>query len=155
MNVALLKKDARQTWSQPESTTVATSITESVAFKPVHSEPPWIEPTLSKMSTLLGLNRNWDRRGSTAISGDALSFAFSMLCQTMAPTTPPPSIIPLGHGGIQLIWSGQNAEIEVEVERPNEIVIYYRDQVSGEEREWSAATEFSELAKLLRSTFAR
>jgi len=78
-----------------------------------------------------------------------------MLSEAMAPTTAPPSIVPLGHGGVQLLWSSPSVEIEVEVVQPNEIIIYHFDRAAGTEREWQATTEFSDLADLLRSAFTR
>jgi hypothetical protein len=76
-----------------------------------------------------------------------------MLWQAMGHETAAPSIVPLGNGGVQLLWSGASAEIEVEVIRPNEIIIYYLDRRTGGDREWRAETEFSELADLLRAYF--
>jgi hypothetical protein len=76
-----------------------------------------------------------------------------MLWQVMAPTTAVPSIVPLGHGGVQLLWSDALAEIEVEVTRPHQIVIYHLDRLTGAEREWPAEIEFSALADLLRGNF--
>jgi hypothetical protein len=78
-----------------------------------------------------------------------------MLSQVMAPTTAPPSIIPLSHGGVQLLWTNPSVEIEVEVVQPNEIIIYHLDRTAGVEHEWQATTEFSGLSDLLRSAFTR
>ena len=76
-----------------------------------------------------------------------------MLWQVMAPTTAPPSIVPLGHGGVQLLWSNSAAELEVEVTRPQQIVIYHLDRTAGTEREWPTEIEFTALAELLRANF--
>lgn len=77
-----------------------------------------------------------------------------MLWRAMGYETPAPSIVPLGNGGIQLLWSNDTTEIEVEVIRPNEIMIYYLDRQTGADREWPAETEFSALAELLRARFS-
>lgn len=117
------------------------------------SRPQWFDRTLRRIVELFELGPNWDGRGSAAVNRDALSFALHMLWQTMGYATAGPSIVPLGNGGVQLLWSNALAEIEVEVIRPNEITIYYLDRQAGVEREWRAETEFSELADLLRSHF--
>jgi hypothetical protein len=107
------------------------------------------------MQELLALGRDWDRRGSAAVRVDVLAFAYSMLNQVMGPTTVPPSIVPLGHGGVQLLWSSPSMEIEVEIARPNEIIVYQLDRATGTDYEWQATTEFSRLGGLLRSVITR
>jgi hypothetical protein len=114
---------------------------------------PWHIVFMEKFANLVNLGRDWDGRGSAAVRGDALVFAYSMLQSSMAPGTTPPAIVPLGHGGISLNWSNAAADIEVEVVGPNDVVIYYLDHATGEEREWPSATEFSELSSLLRTAF--
>jgi len=113
----------------------------------------WPLAFLDSITNLVGLGRDWDGRGSAAVRTDAVVFAYSMLQSAMAPATSPPAIVPLGHGGILLSWASELAEVEVEVVRPNDVVIYHRDVRTGEEREWPSATEFSELSSLLRGTF--
>jgi hypothetical protein len=153
----------RPSWRQRQQTMVfADSVSEPVTVAPPVVSPPttaslplWLEPTLSRMRELSALGRDWDRRGSAAVRQDALQFAYSVLMEVMAPTTPAPSIVPLGHGGVQLLWKSPSAEIEVEVVLPNNIIIYHLDRTNGAEDEQAATTEFSALARLLRSAFAR
>jgi hypothetical protein len=115
-------------------------------------QPTWLFPVLESMSELLRLGDNWDARGSVAVRSDALSFAFAMLARVMPPSAPAPAIVPLGHGGVQLIWHGANGELEVEVVRPNEVVIYHLER-TGVEREWPATMDFSDLQSILWSDF--
>ena len=150
-------------WPRPQRTAVfadaasepVTVVRPAVSPPSTASPPRWLDPTLRRIRELFDLGRDWDRRGSAAVRGDALAFAYSMLSQVMAPTIAPPSIIPLGHGGVQLLWMSASAEIEVEVVQPNEIIIYHLDRTTGVEREWPATTEFSDLGDLLRSGFTR
>jgi hypothetical protein len=117
------------------------------------SRPQWFDQTLRRILELIALGPNWDGRRSAAVSKDALNFALQVLWRSMAPTTAAPSIVPLGNGGLQLLWSSGTADVEVEVIRPNEIIIYHLDRCTGAEREWQAETEFSELAGLLTANF--
>jgi hypothetical protein len=119
------------------------------------TEPQWVEPVRQRMSELATLTSNWDGRYSSAVRHDALSFAYSVLAQSMLPRTISPSIIPLGHGGVQLVWSNPTTEVEVEVIRPNDVVLYHHDLQSGDEDEWRTETEFSKLASLLKTTFTK
>lgn len=132
-----------------------TVVHPAVSPQSTASPPQWLDPTLRRMLELLALSRDWDRRGSAAVRVDVLAFACSMLSQVMAPTTAAPSIVPLGHGGVQLLWAGPTAEVEVEVSQPNEITIYHLDRATGAENEWQATTEFSGLGDLLRSAITR
>jgi hypothetical protein len=108
----------RPSWRQRQQTMVfADSVSEPVTVAPPVVSPPttaslplWLEPTLSRMRELSALGRDWDRRGSAAVRQDALQFAYSVLMEVMAPTTPAPSIVPLGHGGVQLLWKSPSAE---------------------------------------------
>jgi len=134
--------------ADPVKTTPSLSIPELSI-----SAPAWSDMVGYRVSVLRELGANWDGRGSAAVSRDALIFAWHMLWQIMTGNTVSPSLIPLGNGGIQLLWSNDIAEIAAEVVRPNDIYIYHVDHATGKEREWVSSTEFSELANLLRKNF--
>jgi hypothetical protein len=163
VSIALAEDVWQRPWPQPQRPLVfADAVSEPVAVvrpmvspQSTASHPLWREPTLRRFAELLTLGRDWDRRGSAAVRSDVLAFAYSMLSQVMAPSTLPPSIVPLGHGGVQLLWTNTSVEIEVEVIRPNEIIVYELDRVTGIESEWSATNELSGLGDLLRSAFTR
>jgi len=118
------------------------------------SMPAWLDQVGKGIEKIWELGRNWDGRGSAAVRRDVLSFALQMLWQTMLPNTAAPSLIPLGNGGVQLIWSNELAELAVEVIQPNDIYVYYIDRLTGSEREWQSGTEFSELAIVLKAKFS-
>src|SRR3974377_2467908 len=83
------------------------------------TEPIWFESTLAQFLKLAELENDWDGRGSAAVRLDVLSFALrSVLPEIMPPTAPAPAVIPLGHGGIQLVWNTAKADIEIEVAHP-------------------------------------
>jgi hypothetical protein len=117
--------------------------------------PAWMEDLQNKTLELARLRHDWDGRGSAAVRADALVFAWHILGRAMSGSTPPPSLVPLGNGGVQLIWSGQSADVEVEVIKPNHVVVYHVDHHSGKEDEWETSTDFSALADLLRAGFSR
>jgi hypothetical protein len=119
------------------------------------SVPEWFFAVAEKIRELSTLESNWDGRGSAAVRSDVLAFAWGVLLNILPPGMPAPSIIPLGNGGVQLGWSGDTSEIEVEIPQPNEIEIYYQNRATGEELESAASSEFTELSQLLGSTFPR
>jgi hypothetical protein len=117
--------------------------------------PAWLGPVLARMLELQLLKNNWDGRRSAAIRREVLTFSLEMLSGVMMSTTAPPSIIPLGHGGIQLIWSSDQYELEIEVAAPPEVLIYFHNKGEDIEREFRAGTDYSELAELLKVMFTR
>ena len=118
------------------------------------SIPTWFQPTLDRFVELAELQQNWDQRGSAQVRRDVLSFALrSVLPKILPPTAPVPAAIPLGHGGIQLVWNTNTAEIEVEVIAPYSVIAYRFDKTTGEEREEQLTMDFSDLARLMWSTF--
>jgi hypothetical protein len=125
-----------------------------ISLPTTSSEPAWFEPTLARFAEIAELHDDWDRRGSAEVRVDVLSFALrSVLPEILPPNSPPPAVVPLGHGGVQLVWNSDSVEIEVEVIAPNEVVAYYFDKASGDEREESLTNDFSNLAELMWSTF--
>jgi hypothetical protein len=115
--------------------------------------PRWLDPTILRLTELLDLPKNWDQRGSAAVRRDAASFTLTVLSQVMPPTAPAPAIIPLGHGGLQLLWSNARSDLEVEVLGPNDVVSYHLDKSSGTEDERVLTTEFSPIIDVLWSRF--
>jgi hypothetical protein len=149
-------------WSQNTAVTIDAAIPDRVAVnKPALARessneiPAWARALQKRLEELVSLPPDWDGRGSAAVRMDALAFAWSVLGQSMAPSIAAPSMVPLGDGGVLLAWTSGAADIEVEVAKPNHVMIYHVDHRTGAEREWQTATEFSGLASLLRSTFAR
>jgi hypothetical protein len=118
------------------------------------SIPTWFQPTLGRFLELAEFQENWDQRGSAQVRHDVLSFALrSVLPKILPPTAPAPAVIPLGHGGIQLVWNTNTAEVEVEVTAPNSVIAYQFDKATGQETEKQLTLDFSDLAKLMWSMF--
>lgn len=149
-------------WSQNRAVTIDAAVLERVAVaKPalaresLNESSSWTTALERRMTELANLPPDWDGRGSAPVRMDALAFAWSVLSQSMSPTTATPSVVPLGNGGLLLSWTSGSADVEVEVAKPNHVAIYHVDHATGAEQEWQATTEFSSLASLLRFAFTR
>jgi hypothetical protein len=128
--------------------------TPEISERTTASVPTWFSPTLGRFLDLAELQEDWDQRGSAQVRRDVLSFALrSVLPKILPPTAPPPAVIPLGHGGIQLVWNTRNAEIEVEVIAPNSVIAYHFDKATGLETEEQLTIDFSNLANRLWAAF--
>src|ERR1035441_7986560 len=87
---ALRKFDDDQWYPFGNANELMQSVARSVALaRPqltspsvVHSSK-WAKPTIELLKSLAVLRDNWDQRGSAAVRGDVLSFAWSILAQIM------------------------------------------------------------------------
>lgn len=114
----------------------------------------WARATVDRLLALVPLKENWDRRGSAAVRGDVLSFAWTILAQVMPADGQSPVIVPLGNGGIQIEWNAPNVELQMEITRPFQTSAFLYDRKSGEELEVEVDTEnLNSLADLLRQHF--
>ncbi len=113
----------------------------------------WVPPVQKRMSEIRRLKNDWDGRGSASVPSETLAFAFSMLSNIMPPRAPAPAIVPLGDGGVQLVWYSRRGEVEVEIARPNQVIIFHQDRVADTEREWEASTDFRRLSDILWGLF--
>lgn len=115
--------------------------------------PRWFGSLLPVMCDLARLRDNWDGRNSAAVRHDVLRFVASVLSRVMSPRIPAPSLVPLGNGGIQMIWGAVETEIEAEISRPNSVVLYLLDRQTTTESELELGPDFSALAAVLRAAF--
>ena len=114
----------------------------------------WVRATIDRLLALVPLKDNWDRRGSAAVRGDVLSFAWTILAQVMPADGQAPVIVPLGNGGIQIEWTAHEVELEMEITRPFQISAFLYNRANDEELEVPVGTEnLDSLAELLRQHF--
>jgi hypothetical protein len=100
---------------------------------------------VTRLTTLLSLPHDWDSYGSQPVDlANALS-AVAFLMEVMAPGTPPPSLVPLGGGGVQLEWHRRGLDLEVEFRDGREQGLYVFDQKSRNEWEGPAIEGFRRL----------
>lgn len=112
--------------------------------------PSWMDSVILRVSELAELQFNWDGRGSAKVSQDAIQYAVILLNRTMPANARAPALVPLGHGGVQLVWSDEANEIEIEVIKPNNVLAFHLDKKTGTEREWPVTTDFSGLTELFK-----
>lgn len=119
----------------------------------VTSRPEWVTKALTRMVEVAYLDQDWDGRGSTKPSLDTLSYAMDVLIHVMPWNAPTPSIVPLGHGGIQMLWHTVSFELEVEIVDPGTIITLLVDRVSGNEDEWPEKRDLKQLSEALTRLF--
>ncbi|WP_368507901.1 hypothetical protein [Bradyrhizobium lupini] len=162
MTATALRTDDQ--WYQSANTVgelVRSSFKPVVVARPQLSAPSvvhrskWARAAVDRLMALAPLRDNWDQRGSAAVRADVLSFAWHALAQIMPEDGLPPNIVPLGNGGIQLEWSSDSAELEVEIARPFQIsALLVEAGNGGAEVETDLPTDtWDRLTEVLRDHF--
>lgn len=90
----------------------------------------WID-VVRQVQSLLNLETNWDGHGGRIIHVDCARFALQLLRNILGPNTPPPSIVPLSYGGLQIEWHECDIDLEIEVVSPNVVIASFADSRSG------------------------
>jgi hypothetical protein len=98
------------------------------------SRPIWERAVLLDLSRLMRLEPNWDTYGGKPLSPDIASYAFQLLrglFGTLGHQAPMPSIAPLAHGGVQLVWEQQGRYLEIEIRAPYKVGLLYEEPGSA------------------------
>ena len=147
-------------FTNPVNELVRSSTKPVVVTRPQLSSPSvvhrssWARPTVDRLIAIAPLRDNWDQRGSAAVRADVLSFAWQLLVQIMPADGAAPVTVPLGNGGIQLEWSSNRGDLEIEIARPLEISALFFERRNGTEVEVPIQTEtLDHLAQVLRENF--
>jgi hypothetical protein len=97
----------------------------------------WWKPVLTRLQYLRSLSPGWDSSRARSIDQHSVDRVLSFLAMTMASNTPPPSIVPLESGGLQIEWHRAGLDVEIEFEPGDEAHFYFHELSSGEEHEGS------------------
>ncbi|NIA71054.1 hypothetical protein HBA54_20860 [Pelagibius litoralis] len=108
-----------------------------------------------KLQELAGLPVGWDGYDGQPLQSDIANFAFKLLSETLDPDCPPPQIVPLGYGGLQLEWHERGIDLEIEIEAPNRVALYFCDHQTGEEIEQQISTDYTAMAEQLAKLSSR
>lgn len=111
----------------------------------------WLRPAIDRISNLTALARSWDSYGAPPVEADCALHAVQFLLSTAYSSVPPPTIVPLTDGGIQLEWHRGGIDFEIAFS-DLEPGVYVADRDAGEEVELplrEAATELARFAARL------
>ena len=122
---------------------------EAVGSLPLPKAPSVIEEAFSKLDELGTLKDGWDSYRGQAPSRQTLYAAASLINGIFDDFTPMPGIFPVPNGNIQIEWSRDNKEIEIEVKSLNEFQLYFHHITTGEEYEKTLGYDFEELREII------
>lgn len=92
---------------------------------------------LARLDELAGLKEDWDGYGAYPPSSVALTVAAQFVDQILREPLPPPIVVPVPSGGVQLEWAAGSVEIDLEIGPDGSAVFVCddhgaRDQLDGE-----------------------
>jgi hypothetical protein len=115
---------------------------------------PWLLPTVRELRALLALPDGWNSYRAARIDPGAILTALELLAQTMTPTTPAPSVVPMSRGGVQLEWHEQGVDLEVSVDPDGHVMAAYENE-QGTEWEDDLTERHARLAEALAELASR
>lgn len=86
-----------------------------VTVQPDGTGFPWLDDDFVRVIwRVLQLPRGWAGAGSQAVTREALVGALEFIRRRVPVTSPRPSVVPTGPGGIQLEWHHSGLDVEIE-----------------------------------------
>lgn len=74
--------------------------------------PGWWSAVVDEIERLSLLPDNWDQRGAVRVNPHDILDALTFLDRVMADDTSTPRFAPLNSGGVELLWRGEDLEVE-------------------------------------------
>lgn len=90
-------------------------------------QPYWIDDVICQVRKLWKLPQNWDSRGAKRIDKNLLETIVKVLSEVMRASTPPPCMIPMSCGGVQLEWHMRGMDLEVEFRSSDDFDVFCED----------------------------
>lgn len=110
----------------------------------------WHKAVRSKMDELCSLPVGWDGYSAPPVSFSVAYFAMSVLALVCPLDAPAPQIVPGPNGDLQIEWHTHDADIELHVRHPNEVVAWRLSPVTPSDgEEVRLTTDFKIVAKWL------
>ncbi len=114
-------------------------------------EPAWLVSARESLMELLQLPPNWDGYGAAPIDQRLAQSALKVLGNVMDEDAPPPSVVPLSDGGIQVEWHRRGRNLEIEFPADRTPSFYYYEDAGGMEREGQVSRSYSQIEKYIAS----
>lgn len=73
----------------------------------------WLRPAVARISSLTALARGWDSYDGTPVEAGLAMQAVEFLLNVALFHVPPPAIVPLSDGGLQLEWHEGGVDLEI------------------------------------------
>lgn len=130
-----------------------------VDFAPGHTTAPGAVPgwagggrevLFSRLDALASLAENWDGYGAHALSPFALNAAGQVIDQLLREPLPPPTIVPVPSGGVQLEWVAGTVEIDLEIRPDGDGIFVCDDDALAEQLDGELPEDLALFRTVLR-----
>jgi hypothetical protein len=101
------------------------------------------------------LEENWDSYGARRVDPRCTEAAVGLLRAILDSTTPRPFVVPTCRGGIQLEWHRGGVDLEIEIESPEQMNVFFEDANEGTCKEMTLKGSIRPLVEFLQSLEAR
>ncbi|MFO7907047.1 MAG: hypothetical protein ACQESR_19155 [Planctomycetota bacterium] len=112
--------------------------------------PSWSYRLLMEISELGELPSGWDSYGAQPIDPQCALAAADFVLEFLDDDSPQPAIVPTTRGGIQLEWHRSGADLEIEIQSPTKLEVFFEDERTGEEQQLSLSVNFAPLLPMLQ-----
>lgn len=122
-----------------------TEASRPATYAPAARVPAWIEPTFHALKGLLQLPKDWDGYGASPVQERIAQRVLFVLCEVMEDDAPPPSVVPLTGGGIQVEWHRLEKNLEIEFPADAAPSFYYYEENSDLESEGQVSGNYDRI----------
>lgn len=112
--------------------------------------PAWFDPLMQGFIDLLTLPPDWNSYGSGQINPKLVHEAMNFVAGLLGAGSPPPRVVPLSSGGLQVEWHRKGIDLEVVFDRDAQPAFEYRDRVNGQESEHALPEEIGLLRSMIK-----
>jgi len=117
---------------------------------------PWnIDKTIQQITSLTGLQGNWDSYNALAPTKDALVGSVQLAYQLLKENTPIPDVFPVPNGNIQFEWSCFGLDIEIEIESNRKCFVNFENVETGNDWEEELTYNLTELSEIINDLTSR
>ena len=117
----------------------------------VFSGPPpaWFNSLLTEIGQIGELKENWDSYGARPIDPRCAEATTNLLLSVLDSGTPRPFVVPTSRGGIQVEWHRAGVDLEIEIESPARVNVFFEDHREGTVKEITLTDDLQPLKRLL------
>jgi len=94
--------------------------------------PPAMIAALGSLEGLMKLGPGWNSYGARPIDAANVFHAVRVLSGIVDCGTPPPAVVPMIRGGVQLEWHTRGIDMEISIHSPDRVKVYCEDTRSRE-----------------------
>src|SRR6266568_9698908 len=90
------------------------------------NQPLWLKSALAEVARIAALPTNWDSYGSPPLNEIMRQNGVQLLVSIEYEDFPPPSIVPISGGGLQIEWQYKRRELELEIVAGSHQVLFLK-----------------------------